>query len=96
MSSTRSECRSCQRPIKWARTTTGKHIPISLRPQPNGNLALDEGTTPPTAHVVRPGSQPGLYLAHFAVCPAAEKHRGRGKDEQPREEQLALDVAGGQ
>lgn len=94
--SRRAECRSCHRPIKWARTTTGKPIPISLRPAPNGNLALDETTDPPTMHVVRPGSQPGLYLAHFAVCPAAEKHRGRKRDEEPREEQLALDAAGQQ
>lgn len=60
-------CSSCGAPIYWVRTTTGSRMP------------LDRG------RVLRVVFQDGVwrvlgsYKSHFASCPNAAQHRGRGK-----------------
>ena len=67
-------CRSCQAPIFWAMTETGKSMPIDRDPNPEGNLVLDENNI---ASVVAPTEGKGQtrYTSHFATCPDAGQHR---------------------
>lgn len=79
-----AKCRSCGALIFWARTSSGKSMPIDAMPTSDGNIELgtDPGTMETTAHV-RDGSWPeGLtgerYTSHFATCPQAAQHRRAG------------------
>ena len=64
------ECKSCGRPIFWAKTTKGKPMPIDREPDPAGNLIVMDGT----ALVVAPLAYPTRlhWRPHFATCPQAE------------------------
>lgn len=68
-----SNCRSCGKPILWARTPNGKWMPLDPEPNPLGNLLLDEdgyiGPHPEGAPVKGP------YFSHFATCPNAAQYR---------------------
>jgi hypothetical protein len=70
-----SKCKSCGAEIIWAKTPTGKSMPLDAEPHPRGNIVLDaNGCTGP----VRPGDVPDLsvrYLSHFVTCPEANQHR---------------------
>jgi hypothetical protein len=77
-------CRSCQAPIVWAHTTTGKRIPVDAAPAAGGNIRLIAGQHGLTAHVV--GSAIDLFddtdtgerhLPHHATCPQADEWRNR-------------------
>jgi len=77
---TTSVCKSCQAPIIWCRTATGKKMPVDAAPSQEGNLSLVDGDGPlPTAiPVSRSGDRtPGtpLYTSHFANCKTAVQHR---------------------
>lgn len=66
-------CRSCHAPIIWAKTKTGKRIPLDPKPVIGGNLVLIDGVvgvTPPSHNVER-------YTSHFATCPNADEHRSK-------------------
>jgi hypothetical protein len=74
-------CSTCGNEIIWARTETGKRMPIDPTPSPDGNLVLSRGEMLPT---VRPVSRisdraPGtpLYKSHFATCKQASQHRAK-------------------
>lgn len=67
-------CRSCHAPVIWAKTTTGKDIPLNPVPVVGGNLDLVDGV----ARYVQPSSGVKLYTSHFTDCPQANSHR-RGK-----------------
>lgn len=71
-------CRSCQAYIIWAvSVTSGKRMPLDAEPSPRGNVEIvggDEKT--PTVRIVP--ARAGLYVSHFATCPAAAQHR-KGK-----------------
>lgn len=75
-----STCRSCGRPIRWARTTKAKRIPIDLAPVDDGNVTLSDDRDP-IATVHPPGQAPldagPRYVSHFATCPDADRHRKR-------------------
>ena len=65
-------CRDCNAPIEWARTTSGKWMPIEGTAQDEkANLMLRNGIVT----VVEKGR--GRYRPHFATCPEAEKWRRR-------------------
>jgi hypothetical protein len=69
-----SQCKTCGKEIVWAKTITGKSIPLDAEPDPGGNIVLmDWGL----ALVVKPSEHPGRprYLSHFVTCPDAGKHR---------------------
>lgn len=48
-------CRSCQRPVRWARTNANRIIKLDARPGAGGDWALDNETgrawRPPTRHL---------------------------------------------
>lgn len=54
-----AKCRSCQRPIVWLRTATGKSMPADA-----SSVGPDDGLFDPKKHI-----------SHFATCPNADKHR---------------------
>lgn len=68
-----STCRSCQQEIIWAKTVTGKSMPIERAD--DGNLIVVKGI----AHVIPKGEEPvaGMqrFVSHFAKCVNAASHR---------------------
>ena len=87
----RPRCRSCGRPIFWARTTDGSLMPVDPDPAVHGNVAktgqhsrTKAGTVVPVVRVVDsatpelPGiDRPERWVAHFATCPHADEWRRR-------------------
>ena len=85
-----SECKSCGQPIEWAKTETGKWMPVDPAPVPGGNLSIDRSSWPPVATVMRPGEgavqlalgaggqQEGEtlgHVSHFKSCPDRDRWR---------------------
>lgn len=70
-----STCRSCGAEIKWAKTTTGKSIPLDPHPHADGNIELVNGV----AYVKGRSDDPAdvRHISHFATCPNANRHRKR-------------------
>lgn len=68
-----SHCRSCNAPIIWALTETGRQMPIDERPDPKGNLELYRSGTSVRVRVTMPGQ--GRHRPHFATCPEARSWR---------------------
>lgn len=72
-----SICSSCGQPILWATTTNGSKIPLNPEPVAGANIVLENGV----AHIIPLNAGPlfgdgGMrYVAHFATCPSAAKHR---------------------
>ena len=73
-------CRSCGTPVVWARTATGKAMPVDAAPDPKGNLVLVWARTVVEARVVRGDAPHGypLRLSHFATCLQAMTRRKDG------------------
>ena len=65
-------CRSCGALVTWARTNTGKTMPVE--PSLAGNLTLDK-SDPPIATMVAGGR--GDHVSHFMNCPDAKEWRKR-------------------
>lgn len=70
------KCRSCEAPIIWATTDSGKRMPLDFDEHEGGNVFLaadgtcrvgrqEEDTTPGTTR----------HFSHFATCPNADQHR---------------------
>lgn len=73
-----ANCRFCGAPIRWAKTSKGRNIPLNPTPVPDGKfgLILNGQDAPPTA--VRAQDHHQLrYDTHFADCPFAGKARKR-------------------
>lgn len=74
-----SACRSCGAQIEWARTGTGKLMPIEY--DDGGTLLAWPGIAGELccAVAVEPNdiTMPGVQRAvsHFALCPKADEHR---------------------
>jgi hypothetical protein len=68
-----SACRSCGAEIEWARTESGKLIPLDVGEVEDGNLVIEGGV----ARVRRGGLDADLprRRSHFARCPFARQHR---------------------
>ena len=75
-------CNSCKATIWWALTPSGKSMPINEKPDPNGTVTTDQNgiveiiTDPAEQRLARKRGRK-FYTAHFATCPAADKHRRR-------------------
>jgi hypothetical protein len=73
----KGNCRSCNAPVLWVRTTSGALMPLDAEPVENGNIALIDGV----AHTRRGDLFEEMlpdgprYQSHFASCPNAAKHR---------------------
>jgi hypothetical protein len=69
-----SLCRSCGAEIFWAKTTSGRNIPLDA--DKVGPLAVADGNLDfvesGAVMVVGPG---GKMRSHFATCPNANQHR---------------------
>lgn len=71
-------CRSCQAPIIWVKTVTGRSMPVDPTPTAAGNVWLEPSPHQITANVIAPanmGNYPVLRTSHFATCPEADQHR---------------------
>jgi hypothetical protein len=77
----RGHCRSCDAPIIWATTPTGKAMPIDAEPVEGGNVVIFDGPEGPLAVVTHASQAPdkARYRAHFASCPNASQHRKQRK-----------------
>jgi len=58
-----STCKSCGAQIVWAKTASGRAMPLDARPE--RRVVIDGGV----ARVV------DAYIAHWATCTHAEDHR---------------------
>ncbi len=67
-----TRCRSCDAPIVWATTPSGRKMPLSAVADGHGNVRLRSDGV---ALVVALGE--GSYVSHFATCPQAAQHRRR-------------------
>lgn len=87
-----SACRSCDAPIAWAITETGKRMPVDAEPVVGGSILLRHRVVgePPEAHVTSSeeravlakqsesrGETLRLFVSHFSTCPNAGAHRKR-------------------
>ena len=74
-------CKSCQAQIRWAKTVTGKSMPIDPLAADNGNIwvvqfsdgnpIVEVAATPDAV----PAAEALRYTSHFATCPNAADHR---------------------
>lgn len=69
-----ASCRSCEAPITWAETASGKSMPLDEVPTPKGNMVLIAGKTRGATDEDRRLHRP-LYTSHFATCPDAGTFR---------------------
>ncbi len=67
-------CKTCKRPIRWAKSVHGRLLPLDPEPVAGGNLVLDDQGV---ARVLRPEVPYGgpRYTSHFVTCPQAREHR---------------------
>ena len=72
-----SECRSCHAPIVWARTASGKTMPVDAVETPDGNLVLTLGADGYHVEVVGATDDRPRHRPHFATCPDADSWRKR-------------------
>ena len=63
------ECRSCDQPVVWMVTKKGNRILVNVLPKNLERRAPKYTETEFDAKV---------HEAHFATCPKADFHRGRG------------------
>jgi hypothetical protein len=68
-----STCKTCHMPIIWARTESGKAIPIDHVERADGNITLVNCGAYLSARVGAAGS--GRYVSHFTTCKQANGHR---------------------
>lgn len=73
-----SACRSCGAPMRWARTSNGKAMPLDAEPDDTGNVVIIDGhaethISAGRAEEVRPGMP--RYMPHHATCPQADDWR---------------------
>jgi hypothetical protein len=65
-----STCRTCHTPIIWAKTPSGRPMPLDAEPSPQGNIVLRMDG------IAIVGGEGSLrYTSHFANCPQAAQHR---------------------
>jgi hypothetical protein len=67
-------CRSCEAPITWVVTASGKRMPLDEAPAATGNMVIVDGVarfvSAEDLRLIRP-----TYTSHFATCPDAATHR---------------------
>lgn len=67
-------CRSCGAEILWARTGSGRSMPVDVKPVEGGNVQLRYEKHGLTA-VVAPEAPGVKYVSHFSTCPEAAAWR---------------------
>lgn len=83
-------CRSCGAPLAWAKTESGRWMPLDEAPVEDGNIALAREGRDVVALNYEPLSHGGRprYQSHYVSCPCADQWRGtqrkRGPNANPR------------
>jgi len=78
-----SACKSCGASIYWAKSSTGKSIPIDAEPVEGGNvwLSISTRTGELRAKIVSKStsleSDRNAYVSHFVTCPQSKDWRKR-------------------
>jgi len=81
-------CRTetCKAPVIWARTQTGKLMPVDVEPSPDGNVRVFEVqgnvharvvTTEDAERMRRDPLAVPLRTSHFATCSRADSWRSK-------------------
>lgn len=68
-------CTACRAPIRWLKTPNGRSMPLDLRPDPEGNVIIENGLavlSPARAMALSPEER---FLPHWATCPEAASFR---------------------
>lgn len=68
-------CRSCNAPIVWVLTKSGKRMPIDATPVETGNIVLNGITAEVLKAGVVPAQGVPRYVSHFSTCPQSAEHR---------------------
>jgi hypothetical protein len=66
-----AKCSSCEAPIIWTVTESGKRMPVDATPAGKVTVLVRDpagGDTPIS-------KQRDHYVSHFATCPQADRHR---------------------
>lgn len=68
-----SFCKACNAELLWAKTATGKAMPLNHDPDSGGNVELRNGI----AYVMPKDQLPRgeRYMPHHATCPAVDRFR---------------------
>ena len=66
-----AQCRSCHKPILWAKTNRGSRIPLDPIPVKGGNVNF----VGDLAIVGKPDPDNELFVSHFVTCPQANDWR---------------------
>lgn len=69
-----SKCKSCGASIRWAKTPTGKSMPLDFEPAADGNIVLIDGLATAASPMELLSGKP-VFRSHFATCPNAQAHR---------------------
>lgn len=65
-----ANCRSCGAEIIWAKTLSGKAMPLDAEPVLGGRIRLEDGIAYPHSSCREPH-----YNTHFVTCKFAAQHR---------------------
>lgn len=69
-----SDCRLCNKALRWARTANGKPMPLDPEPNDDGNVTLNEAGVA-TVHGDGTSIDGVRYMPHFATCPNYTRRR---------------------
>lgn len=83
MGSQMPNCRACNAPIRFAKTNTGRTMPVDDKPHAEGNLVLYHSGGVLHCRIAQPepDAMRPKHRSHFVICPKADAYR---KDSQPR------------
>ena len=70
---TMATCKSCGAEIKWARTASGRRMPLDA--DERGNIIIENGVLKVVPKDEIGGILAATYTSHFATCPQAKTHR---------------------
>ena len=86
MEATMPKCRSCGATIDWVEMNTGAKMPVDAQPRPTwcplpGQTVIVKVYGKPAFVTKVPEDEPlvKVGVSHFATCPNADEHRGKGK-----------------
>jgi hypothetical protein len=66
-------CESCGAPLRWARTRSGKWMPLDAAPNAEGNVMLAPDGTAMVVGKTQEGA--ARWMPHHATCEHAGRHR---------------------
>lgn len=72
-----SACRSCGASIVWARTDSGRLMPVDREPSAQGRLVLRTEDGELHVRVAEENARGVRHRPHFATCPDADSWRAQ-------------------